>query len=500
MSRKGKAGKRAPEAEPEAPEGEPLPEGWRWVRLDELCEIKGGITKDANRESQPGNRVVPYLRVANVQMGHLRLDDVVTIRAPRDRIESLLLRPGDILFTEGGDRDKLGRGWIWEGQLAECIFQNHIFRARLRNADSIDPRLASWYANTMGRHYFLGNGKQTTNLASISLSRLSGLPIPLPPPPVQRRIVAKLDAIFARTKRAREALDRVPALLDRYRQSLLAAACSGRLTEDWRRAHPDVEPASVLLQRIRAERRRRWEEAELAKLTARGKPPKDDRWKSKYIEPPPVDTTDLPDLPDTWTWASVDQIAWRCDYGTSGRCSEAPVGVPVLRMNNITVSRLDTGSLKYLPTDHPDLPETLLTDGDILFNRTNSVELVGKTAVFRSELSPCSFASYLLRLRLVPPIVPEVVVAWISSPFGRAWVKQVVTQQVGQANINSSKLRALHIPVPPLDEQIELHRRLAAGLNNLHARSVETTSLSNRGATLERSALAAAFRGELVPP
>jgi type I restriction enzyme, S subunit len=116
--------------EPEVSDLPQLPNTWLWARLDATASLKGGITVDKNRKS-PTARTIPYLRVANVQRGYLDLSEVKTIEAPDADIKDLRLMPGDILFNEGGDRDKLGRGWLWEGQLPECIHQNHVFRARL---------------------------------------------------------------------------------------------------------------------------------------------------------------------------------------------------------------------------------------------------------------------------------------------------------------------------------------------------------------------------------
>ena len=202
-----------------------LPEGWVWARLDAIAALKGGITVDSKRQDQTA-RVVPYLRVANVQRGYLDLSEVKTISAPASDIESLRLRLGDILFNEGGDRDKLGRGWIWEDQLADCIHQNHVFRARLVAADVL-PKLVSWWGNTFGKDYFQREGKQTTNLASINLTKLSAFPVPLPPLAEQQRIVAEVDR---RLTLLRATEDQVDANLQRaecLRQSILSAAFSG---------------------------------------------------------------------------------------------------------------------------------------------------------------------------------------------------------------------------------------------------------------------------------
>ena len=108
-----------------------LPKGWCWASLNQITEIVGGVTKGQKIPDQSPTREVPYLRVANVQRGYLDLAEIKRIRARESEIDMLLLKLGDILFTEGGDRDKLGRGWVWSGEIDECVHQNHVFRARL---------------------------------------------------------------------------------------------------------------------------------------------------------------------------------------------------------------------------------------------------------------------------------------------------------------------------------------------------------------------------------
>ncbi|SDW31761.1 restriction endonuclease subunit S [Nitrosomonas communis] len=223
---KGKGKYKEPTA-PDTTDLPELPEGWVWVRLDSIAALKGGITVDKKRQD-PTARSVPYLRVANVQRGYLDLSEVKFIDAPEADIEELRMQKGDILFNEGGDRDKLGRGWIWEGQLVDCIHQNHVFRARLYMNTS-SPKLVSWWGNTFGKDYFLREGKQTTNLASINLTKLSAFPVPLPPVAEQHRIVAEIDR---RLSLLHEIEVQVVANLyraERLRQSILADAFSGRL-------------------------------------------------------------------------------------------------------------------------------------------------------------------------------------------------------------------------------------------------------------------------------
>jgi type I restriction enzyme, S subunit len=174
-----------------------LPPGWAWTTLGAIAEVVGGVTKDSKRQNQLGLVEVPYLRVANVQRGWLDLDNVAAIRVPPAKAEALRLQPGDVLFNEGGDRDKLGRGWVWDGQIPDCIHQNHVFRARLHSSDFL-PKFLSYYGNSVGSRWFESAGRQTTNLASISLTALRKLPIPMPPAEEQRKIVEVLEDHLSR--------------------------------------------------------------------------------------------------------------------------------------------------------------------------------------------------------------------------------------------------------------------------------------------------------------
>jgi type I restriction enzyme, S subunit len=220
-----------------------LPEGWVWAVLDALADIKGGITKDQGRKHSAPVRSVPYLRVANVQRGYIDLTEVKEIVTTEDEIQQLALKPGDVLFNEGGDRDKLGRGWIWNGELPECIHQNHVFRARLYVAE-LSPKLVSWYANTFGQRFFFDEGKHTTNLASISMSKLKGLPVPIPPLAEQTRIVAEVERRLSVVEELEGAVNANLQRATRLRQSILQRAFEGNLLTNWSRRSTAEESSS----------------------------------------------------------------------------------------------------------------------------------------------------------------------------------------------------------------------------------------------------------------
>ncbi|MBB4756984.1 hypothetical protein XarjCFBP7653_14900 [Xanthomonas arboricola] len=337
---------------------------------------------------------------------------------------------------------------------------------------------------------------------NISQGIVKAWPLLVPPQAEQGRIIEKLEELLCDLDAGMAELKAAQRKLVQYRQSLLKAALEGTLTADWRAARAQSgepqETGAELLQRILTERRTRWEAKRLAKFAEQGKvPPRD--WKAKYPEPAAHVGTKPSNLPNGWTWATVDQISVAQNYGSSAKTNEDGTGIPVLRMGNIQEGELDLGKLKFLPQDHGEFPELFLEDGDILFNRTNSPELVGKTAVFRSEITPCSYASYLIKVRLSNHCSPELVSAYINSVFGRHWVKTVVTQQVGQANVNGSKLAALAVPLPPTDEQVEIARILVEQ-KKASFRHEAMVNRSLRQSTAQRkNILKAAFTGQLVP-
>ena len=167
-------------------------------------------------------------------------------------------------------------------------------------------------------------------------------------------------------------------------------------------------------------------------------------------------------------------------------------------MVNIGDGRLDLSDLKFLPLDHEEFPRLFLDPGDLLFNRTNSAELVGKTAVYHGQPAPCSYASYLIRIRLAGQAEPEYIAAFVNSAAGSEWIRSVVSQQVGQANVNGTKLRACLIPLPPIREQKQIVVALEEATSILRVVGDAIVVASRRSSKLRQSILKWAFEGKLV--
>jgi type I restriction enzyme S subunit len=186
--------------------------GWPEDRvLDDVADISSGITK-GRKLNGASTREVPYLAVVNVQDRRLDLTTVKTIEATEAEIGRYHLEGDDLLLTEGGDPDKLGRGSLWKEEVPECIHQNHIFRVRL-TTDHVTPLFLNWLiGSARGKKYFLKSAKQTTGIASINLRQLRAFPMLTPPPALQERFALAIDGLSSLTAGMQQSLTSLDAL------------------------------------------------------------------------------------------------------------------------------------------------------------------------------------------------------------------------------------------------------------------------------------------------
>lgn len=370
---------------------------------------------------------------------------------------------GDLLLTEGGDPDKLGRGTVWNGEISECIHQNHIFRVRAASSLINMSFLSRLVASPAGKAYFLSKAKQTTGIASINLTQLRNFPVPLAPLSEQRRIAAKLDTTLAAVDACRQRLDGVEALLKRFRQAVLAAATSGELTREWREENPldddaaNNEIASII-------------EARLSRgLKAR-----------------------TPSEPDLSYWTCQPPASWM--IGSVSMLAEC------LDSQRIPVKKEMRKSAKglypyYGANGMVDMVDEYIFDGEIVLV-TEDETFYGreKPIAYRSSgkcwvnnhahvLKPQDgdTADYLCYCLMYYPVLP-----WLTGTTGRAKLTQAV-------------LNSLPIAIPPAAEMREIVVRvksLFSLADQLEARLTTARRIVER---LTSALLAKAFRGELVP-
>jgi type I restriction enzyme S subunit len=306
--------------------------------------------------------------------------------------------------------------------------------------------------------------------------------IPVAPLAEQMRIVEKAQGLLARANAARDHLARVSQILKRFRQAVLDTACSGRLTEEWRERNPQAESVGATVQTIR-----------LRRMAAAKSLAQKEKIKEIYEY---SEESDSSELPECWRFIALNKLCASFDYGTSAK-SHPSGRMPVLRMGNIQNGKIDWSDLVYT-SDDEEIERYSLLPNTVLFNRTNSPELVGKTAIYQGE-RPAIFAGYLIRIVNLLELDPRYLNFCLSTNHAREFCLQVKTDGVSQSNINAQRLGMFEVPYCPLDEQHEIVRRVE-GLFNLADSIEKRVDVATKCAEkLTQAILAKAFRGELVP-
>lgn len=327
----------------------------------------------------------------------------------------------------------------------------------------------------------------------------------VPPLAEQVRIADRIDELFTDLAAGVAALERVKRNLSRYRAAVLHAAVTGRLTEAWRKQHgKPKEPGPKLLERILAERRRQWEERTRAKYDKAGKqPPKNLRDRYPEPSPPklPSDGLPVPELPEGWCWASVDQCA-DVQGGLQKSPSRAPVKshYPYLRVANVLRGRLDLAELHRFELAPDELEKLRLEPGDLLIVEGNgSVSEIGRSALWQGEVEDCVHQNHIIRCRFANGILPEYADTYVNSPLGTKYMRGVASSTSGLHTLSVGKVRSIDFPLPPLAEQSAIVEAVNEKLSQIDGLEAEIERGLARASRLRQSILKAAFEGRLVP-
>jgi type I restriction enzyme S subunit len=343
------------------------------------------------------------------------------------------------------------------------------------------------------------------DIPGLSKGHILGHVTAFPPRDEQGRIVARLDELFSDLDAGVAALERAKANLKRYRAVILRAAVHGALTEEWRAAHHDVEPASKLLDRILAKRRRDWEAEQLARFAADGKaPPR--HWQSKYAEPASPEANALPELPPGWCWASVKQLAEPGEqpvmtgpFGSMlGREDFVPVGVPLLTIGCLTEPGVTLDKAFFVSDmKAEELARYRVRTGDLLFSRSASVGRVG----YVTEAFAGSLINYhLMRLRLCKETVsPDFFVYYVRGSRVVTSFLRHINRGATRDGIDSRSLLGMPVALPPMEEQRMILNEVKERLSVVAAAEAQIVANLKRAARLRRSILKEALAGELVP-
>ena len=348
----------------------------------------------------------------------------------------------------------------------------------LRPHEGINPRYVYYFVSSQNfrreaAHQMTGAVGQKR----VPLSFLEETLIPVPLIDEQKRIVAEIEKQFSRLDEAVANLKRIKASLKRYKAAVLKAAIEGKLTEEWRKAHPDVEPASKLLERILTERRANW------------------KGKGKYKDTPGPDTQNLPTLPNTWTWSSVQTLCSDvvdCPHSTPKWES---TGRACLRTTEFRPGRLDLTDVRFVSqsTYEKRIQRLKPREGDIVYSREGGI--LGIACMIPSGVEPC-LGQRMMLLRSHPLFTPNLLMYWLNSSWTLARVRSL-TGGSASPHLNVGEVKMFPVPLAPLAEQEQIVSEVERRLSVIEELEAAVEANLTRAARLRQSILGKAFCGGL---
>lgn len=480
-----------------------LPEGWSIQSIDELCSLNPKYEPEAIEPKEVSFIPMPAVSEISGSIVENRARPFTEVKKGYTHFEN-----GDVIFAKITPCMENGKAAI-ASNLINGIARGSTEFYVLRGKGAIDPKFLHRY---LRQESFRKNARQNmtgaVGHARVPKNYLLSQELPLPPAKEQKRIVKKLETCEARIEAAREALSEVPQLLENYRQSVLAAAFRGDLTAKWRAQNPDAEPADQLLERLRHERRQRWEQAELEKYEAKGKaPPKD--WKKKYKAPEPLTKAqidELPELPEGWCWASPQELVSEEKYALSigpfgsnlKKSDYQDSGMPLIFVRDIRTEFDEAKVTKYVTHEKgAELLAHQISGGDLVITKMGDPP--GDISRYPIESPDAIITADCIKLRIHKEAGEPDFYKWaIRSSTVQKHIKSIA-KGVAQQKVSLARFATTPIPVAPIGEQIELLRILETVENSMKFMEAAATNSAQTLDSLTQSLLAKAFRGELVP-
>lgn len=416
---------------------------------------------------------------------------------PRPQTE---VKTGDILITCAGPRVRCGVTCMVRHTRPRLMMSGKMYRFRV-SPDDMDARYLEAFLLTPKAISAIDKMKTGGSDSGLNLThdRFRPLPVPVAPLNEQRRIMDTVEELTSDLDAGVAALERVQAKLKHYRAAVLKAAVEGALTAEWRAQHPATEPAPALLTRILAERRRRWEEAQLKKFKVAGKaPPKD--WKAKYQEPVTPETVNLPPLPDGWCWSSVGQLTTGLMNGYGKRSQVEGRPHIVLRLADIVQGEISFDYARKINCTSDEVDQYGLSLGELLFIRVNgSPDLVGRIIVVRTAPTTALFCDHFIRAQTVLPCLGPWLRAYGDTQRFRRFVDLKKVSSAGQNTISQGPLTACPIPLAPAAEQEAIVEVVEDQLSVIDHLEADLEAKLKSAQALRQSILRNAFTGQLVP-
>lgn len=465
-----------------------LPEGWRWERLGDLGEWFGGGTPSKSNIGFWTDGNIPW--ISPKDMKRFDLDDT------QDHITEAALAGSSTKLIPAKSVVCVMRSGILKHSFPVALTTrpmtlNQDLRA-IHPRAGIAPRYLAYFLRSAAQFILHECSKDGTTVDSIEAGRLMQVPVPIPVERSrQEAITARIDALFAEIDEGEAALAEVRAGVETYRKALLKAAVTGELTADWRQHNPPTETGEQLLQRILADRRARWHTD-----------PKNAR--KKYKEPAGPETDGLPELPEGWVWATVEQTR---SHETSA-ISDGPfgsnlksvhyrdAGPRVVRLQNIGKNGIFVNVSSHISSEHFATLERHHVQSDDLV-----VAILGsplpRAVILPKDIGPALVKADCIKVRLDSNISTKFVWMWINSLIVHHFFSHDV-KGVGRPRIGMTQIKNMPVPVPSTEEVVQINARVADGLTLVDSTLSQHLEWGEKLSQLRQSILAAAFRGELA--
>jgi len=458
-----------------------LPTTWLKTTLDEVAHIEMGQSPESRFYNDNGQGL-PFFQ------GKAEFEE----RYPRVRkwcsVPNKIAETGDILVSirapVGPTNIAQSRSCIGRGLAAICanppinqLFLFYFFR-----------HIESWLSDQ-------GTG---STFAAISGQFLRKIEFVLAPAAEQTRIVEKLEELLSDLDAGVAELKAAQKKLGQYRQSLLKAAVEGALTAEWRTTNQAKETGTQLLERILIERRARWEAKQLAKFKEQGKAsPKD--WQNKYPEPVKPDTSDLPELPMRWVWASLDQLTEFITSGSRGWANfYSNEGSTFIRSQNINKDYLDLSDIAFVtPPRNSEGERTRVGMNDLLLTITGAN--VGKAARVEIQVDEAYVSQHVALIRPVDLSLSNYLHLFLTASAGGRGQLDKEAYGAGKPGLNLQQVKSVLVPLPPNVEVKVLIEYLANQFNAITGQSMQIALTLKQSAAQRKNILKAAFSGQLVP-
>lgn len=461
-----------------------LPENWLWSTLGDVCEKPqyGWTTKALD---SGGLRL---LRTTDITKGQINWDTVPFCSDEPEDKEKYLLHDGDIVVSRAGS---VGVSYLITNP-EPSVFASYLIRFK----PLIDRKYVYYFLQSPAYWNAISEKSAGIAVQNVNASKLKDIAIPVAPENQQKRIVAKIEELFSHIDAGIAALNKSKQLLKQYRQSVLKAAVTGELTRQWREENKDkLEPASELLERILKERREKWEAQQLAQFEAKGRVPKNDKWKEKYKEPEELEGQSRETLPETWLWVSLGQVFEVFVGATPSRKK--------LEYWDGNISWVSSGEVAFcrIRDTKEKISEEGLNNSSTALHPPGTVMLgmigEGRTRGQAAILDIC--AAHNQNTAAIEKYVESQ-----SSEFLYFYLMQQyeLTRKRGSGNnqkaLNKTRVQGIEFPLAPLDEQKIIVQLVSEKLNSVERLEAEIAAKLIKAGKNKQSILASAYSGKLL--